>query len=410
MKVGLYIGGGTSPTVGGGHTFVIELLAALDRMRSRCNHELTLCYYQSSEEIARQFSSFSCLNLDAARAEVLSKREKFVERLPNFVRRTHRFVQRTYHGAPVPSSVEDRVYLREGIEFIVQLNPFAALRTNVPFATTVWDLEHRKSPWFPEVGRLQEWNARENIYGTPLRRAAMIYTGTHHGLLEIASFYQVPADRIKVLPFGTPEFALALSNKPQNPELLQKYKLSTEYIFYPAQFWPHKNHVLALEACKIIGETTGWTPEVVFVGADQGNLSYVQDYARKLGVADRVRFLGFVDQHELVQLYKGAFCLAYPSFFGPDNLPPLEALAIGCPVVAADVPGAREQLGEAAILFSPTQETKLAEAILSLRNLESRERLILAGHARAKLHRWDHYALRVIESLDEFAAIRRAWA
>jgi glycosyltransferase involved in cell wall biosynthesis len=79
-------------------------------------------------------------------------------------------------------------------------------------------------------------------------------------------------------------------------------------------------------------------------------------------------------------------------------------------VVAADVPGAREHLGEAAIFFSPTQETKLAEAILSLRNRESRERLVLAGHARAKLHRWDHYALRVIESLDEFAAIRRAWA
>jgi glycosyltransferase involved in cell wall biosynthesis len=304
--------------------------------------------------------------------------------------------------------VEDRVYLREGIQFIVQLNPFDAPRTNVPFATTVWDLEHRKSPWFPEVGLLQEWNARENMYAF-LRRAAMIYTGTHQGLLDIAFYYQVPADRIKVLPFGTPEFALAASNKPQNPEPLQRYKLPTEYIFYPAQFWPHKNHVLVLEACKIIGEITAWTPNVVFVGADRGNLEYVQEYARRLGLADRVRFLGFVDQHDLVEIYKGAFCLAYPSFFGPDNLPPLEAFAIGCPVVAADVPGAREQLGEAAIFFPPTQESKLAEAILSLRNRESRERLVLAGHARAKLHSWNHYARRVIESLDEFAAIRRTW-
>jgi glycosyltransferase involved in cell wall biosynthesis len=155
---------------------------------------------------------------------------------------------------------------------------------------------------------------------------------------------------------------------------------------------------------------TAWTPDVVFVGADKGNLSYVQEYARRLGLADRVRFLDFVSQEELLELYRGAFCLVYPSFFGPDNLPPLEAFAIGCPVLAADVAGAREQLGEAAIFFPPTQETKLAEAILSLRNDETRERLVLAGHARAKLHRWDDYALRVIESLDEFAAIRRAWA
>jgi len=408
MKVGLYIGGGTSPRVGGGHTFVIELLSALDRMRDRCNHELTLCYYKSSEEIARQFTSFPCLNLDAARAEVSSKKERYLERLPNFVQRTYRFVQVRHYRAPV-ASVEDRLYLRAGIQFIVQLNPFAALSTNIPFATTLWDLEHRNSPWFPEVGLLQEWNARENMYAF-LRRAAMIYTGTHQGLLQITSYYQVPADRIKVLPFGAPEFALAASEKPSNPELIRKYNLCAEYIFYPAQFWPHKNHILVLEACKIIGEMTAWTPDVVFVGADKGNLSYVQEYARRLGLADRVRFLGFVDQRDLVQLYRGAFCLAYPSFFGPDNLPPLEALAIGCPVVAADVPGAREQLGEAALFFPPTQETKLAEAILSLRNRESRERLVLAGHARTKSHRWDDYALRVIKSLDEFAAIRRAWA
>jgi len=243
-----------------------------------------------------------------------------------------------------------------------------------------------------------------------LRRAAMIYTGTHQGLLQITSYYQVPADRIKVLPFGTPEFALAASEKLSNPELIQKYHLSTEYIFYPAQFWPHKNHILVLEACRIIGEMTAWTPDVVFVGADKGNLSYVQEYARRLGLAGRVRFLGFVDQHDLVQLYRGAFCLAYPSFLGPDNLPPLEALAIGCPVVAADVPGAREQLGEAAIFFPPAQESKLAEAILSLRNHENRDRLVLAGRARAKLYGWDKYARGIIESLDEFAAIRRAWA
>src|SRR6516225_4022313 len=207
MKVGLYIGGDTSASVGGGHTFVMELLSALDRMRDRCHHELTLCYYKSSEEIARQFTSFPCLNLDSGRAEVSSKRERYLERLPNFVQRTYRFVQRRHYRAPV-ASVEDQLYLRAGIQFIVQLNPFAALSTNIPFATTLWDLEYRNSPWFPEVGLLREWYARVNMYAF-LRRAAMIYTCTHLGLVHIFSFYQVPADRIKLLPFGTPAFALA---------------------------------------------------------------------------------------------------------------------------------------------------------------------------------------------------------
>jgi glycosyltransferase involved in cell wall biosynthesis len=327
-----------------------------------------------------------------------------VECLPNLAQRLYRFV---YAGA-VALSWQDRVYLREGIQFLVQLNPFGLFSTTVPFATVVWDLEHRKQPWFPEVGSLLEWGGREHAYAS-LRRATMIYTGTHEGLLEISSHYQVAADRIKVLPFGTPEFALIASKRPRNPELIRNYNLSTEYIFYPAQFWPHKNHILVLEACKIVAETTAWAPHVVFVGADKGNVGYVREYAQKLGLTDRVTFLGLVSHEDLVELYRGAFCLAYPSFFGPDNLPPLEAFALGCPVLAADVPGAREQLGEAAIFFPPNQESKLAEAILCLRDRPRREQLILAGRARAKLYSWDRYARGVIESLDEFAAIRRTW-
>jgi glycosyltransferase involved in cell wall biosynthesis len=238
----------------------------------------------------------------------------------------------------------------------------------------------------------------------------MIYTGTHQGRSEICSFYQIPPDRIRVLPFGTPEFALSSYNAPRCPHLLQKYQLSTEYIFYPAQFWPHKNHIVVLAACKILAETTDWSPEVVFAGSDKGNRGYVQECAKSMGLEGRTHFLGFVDQPELVELYKGAFCLVYSSFFGPDNLPPLEAFAIGCPVIAADVVGAREQLGESAIFFPPTDEHKLAEAIISLRNEEHRQQLLLAGRERAKLHNWDQYARGLIESLDEFAAIRRNWA
>src|SRR5262249_17282302 len=131
--------------------------------------------------------------------------------------------------------------------------------------------------------------------------------------------------------------------------------------------------------------------------------------ARRLGLADQVKFLGFVEQNDLIDLYKGAFCLAFPTFCGPDNLPPLEAFALGCPVIASEVPGAREQLGEAAILFPPADERALAKAISNLRDQDTRKRLIKAGHARAQITDWDHYVRSLFESWDEFAGIRRAW-
>src|SRR5262249_53261657 len=127
------------------------------------------------------------------------------------------------------------------------------------------------------------------------------------------------------------------------------------------------------------------------------------------GLEDQVKFLGFVEQNDLIDLYKGAFCLAFPTFCGPDNLPPLEAFALGCPVIASEVPGAREQLGEAAILVPPSSERDLAKAILSLRDQKTRTRFIEAGRARALVTNWHHYVRGLFDSLDEFAAIRRAW-
>jgi glycosyltransferase involved in cell wall biosynthesis len=128
-----------------------------------------------------------------------------------------------------------------------------------------------------------------------------------------------------------------------------------------------------------------------------------------LGLEDQINFLGFVEQNDLIDLYKGAFCLAFPTFSGPDNLPPLEAFALGCPVIASEVPGAHEQLGEAAILIPPTNERALADAMLRLRDRKTRKQFIKAGYARALATTWDDYVRGLFESLDDFAAIRRAW-
>ena len=92
---------------------------------------------------------------------------------------------------------------------------------NIPFAVTVWDLQHRNNPWFPEVSELYEWDNRERR-GKILRRASLIYTGTQQGREEIVSYYQVPPERIKVLPFATPVFALEAAKRPCKGRIFQK--------------------------------------------------------------------------------------------------------------------------------------------------------------------------------------------
>ena len=85
--------------------------------------------------------------------------------------------------------------------------------------------------------------------------------------------------------------------------VLSKYGIPGGYLFFPAQFWPHKNHVGLLLAVKLLREKHGLRFPVVFVGSDPGNRQYVQDLTEELGLSSQVHFLGFVPQKDLVGLY-----------------------------------------------------------------------------------------------------------
>jgi glycosyltransferase involved in cell wall biosynthesis len=102
--------------------------------------------------------------------------------------------------------------------------------------------------------------------------------------------------------------------------------------------------------------------------------------------------------------------LAYVSFCGPENLPPLEAFALGCPVVAAEVAGAQEQLGDAALLVDPKKPDQIAHAIQSLwRDRALRRTLVKRGLARAVRFTGEDFVKGVFGILDEFEPIRRCW-
>jgi glycosyltransferase involved in cell wall biosynthesis len=252
-----------------------------------------------------------------------------------------------------------------------------------------------------------EWERRERQHRSRLQRAAAVIAGTEVGRREISAFYQVPEQRIHVLPHPTPSFAL--DAPPSQPGALDRFRLPEQYLLYPAQFWPHKNHAAALLALKLLRERGVELP-MVFVGSDQGNASTVRRLAGELGLAGQVRFLGFVSVEELVALYRGALALAYPSLFGPENLPPLEAFALGCPVVAADVPGAAEQLGDAALRVDATRPEAIAGALLRLRDDASlRAALAARGLERARRFTGKDFVRGVYGILDGLAPYVRCW-
>lgn len=284
----------------------------------------------------------------------------------------------------------------------------ALVPLDLPYLATVWDLEHRAQPWFPEVSADGEWRERERLYGEFVRRASGVLAGTTQGAELIRTSYGEPAGGIHVLPLPTPRFALdaAALRTPRRPELC-----AGRYVLYPAQFWAHKNHVTAVRAIAALQSRGASTPDLVLVGGDRGTREHVLATAAELGVAERVHAPGFVPRELLVALYRHADAMVFPSLFGPDNLPPLEAMALGCPVIAAQLPGAKEQLGTAAIFVEPLDANGFANAIALLQaDPALRDTMIERGHRRAAS--WDGAtyacaALRLVD--DRIAPIRALW-
>jgi glycosyltransferase involved in cell wall biosynthesis len=236
----------------------------------------------------------------------------------------------------------------------------------------------------------------------------MVIVGTEAGRREVEHFYGVPRSRIRKLPHPTPTFALPTAGNALPPS--HERAMPEPYVVYPAQFWAHKNHVGLLRAIAILRDVHDARLHLALVGSDKGSETHVRRAARELNLEDQVHFLGFVARESLVSLYRGALALAYVSYFGPENLPPLEAFALGCPVVAGDVSGAREQLGSAALLVPPSDPRAIADALLSIHRDQSlRLDLISRGVERAAAYTSDSYALDMFRILDELEPVIRTW-
>jgi len=393
MKVGVFLDD-YRPEDGGAFTMQGDLLRALCEHAGQSPHQFVIISAKSAI-IESQASKAGLQWMQYRRPALLEKiNGVFARTFPNT---RSRFRWR---------SAFERKLRTFGVEFVWVVGP-RPVDLDLPYLAIVLDLQHRKQPWFPEVSEYSEWETRERRLAPFLRRAAAIIAGTRAGKDEVIHFFQVPEERIHILPHPTPAYALDAA--PSANMLNGDLDLSPGYLLYPAQFWAHKNHVNLLLAVKQLRDK-GLVIPLVLVGSDFGSQTYVQKTIEELDLGGQVKILGFVGGQTLVALYQNALALVYPSFFGPENLPPLEAFALGCPVIAARVDGAEEQFGDSALLVDPASPEEIAGAIGKVFNDKTlRAALVAKGNKRAKRWTAKDFVQGVFEVLDSFEPVRRTW-
>ncbi len=232
----------------------------------------------------------------------------------------------------IPTSRFERKLLRLNIDLVFFVGSYdkAIELKSIPFIATVWDLGHRDMPSLPELGLNREFEFREWRIRNVLIKAHVIVVDSEVTRQKLGDYYGINVSKIYSLPFC-----------PEAQELSPATERDS-FAFYPAHYWSHKNHIVLLEAIASLVSRGEIPKQLKLTGLDKGNFQFLAEKVKEFGISSYVDFLGFVSKAELDLLYRKAAVMVMPSLLGPTNLPPLEALLRGCPVVVSS--GARENL------------------------------------------------------------------
>jgi len=255
------------------------------------------------------------------------------------------------------------------------------LLKKIKFTATVMDVSHydfyRKKK-FKEISPLV-FLYREYLYKNILPLAYRIITESNDLKKKIIRLYKLKSNSI----ISIPNLPSMLLNNKKNVNLIKivknKYNILNKFYLYPAQFWEHKNHIIILEAIKKLKFKKN-NITFIFCGRDKGNLEYINKKIAEYEIQKNVKIIGYVSDHELLVLYKLCKALVMPSFFGPTNIPPVEAWSLDVPVLYSSLN--RNHGKNAAIYFNPNSSNQLAKAILKVDLRNSRKELIRRGRLR----------------------------
>lgn len=225
----------------------------------------------------------------------------------------------------------------------------------------IFDIMHRYID-FEEVGGGDISKERDRRYESICAYADGVIVDSKLGVMHAVDSYGEQIEglirKTYALPFIVPDYV--------NDDVKgDKVNVPDKYILYPAQFWKHKNHVSLLRAAGEL-KKQGIIVNLVFTGTDKNAAEEIKDTIEEYSLTEQVTNLGYVTDEQLVYLYRHARAMMFPSFGGPTNIPPLEAMALGCPVAVSNNFAMPEQVGKAGLTFDPADDMQIKDCMRRL--------------------------------------------
>lgn len=217
---------------------------------------------------------------------------------------------------------------------------------------------------------------------------------------DVIRHFHINPKKVVVTYEGVADVFFNKNENSNSLEILKKYKTNVPFLLYVGNAYPHKNlEGLVRVFMEMKKEDKYLDLKLVLVGKEDYFYKRVREFAESLfnEKNSEVVFPGYVPDNDLNYFYEKAAAYVFPSFYEGFGLPPLEAMARGCPVASSDKTCLPEVLSKAAIYFNPDNEKEMKGQIIKLiTDADLRQELISRGYEQAKKFSWDDCAEKTL--------------
>lgn len=218
------------------------------------------------------------------------------------------------------------------------------------------------------------------------RSSKEIITVSEHTKRDIVTRLGVRPEKISVIYHGIDPAYKPQKDGSKLKSTLEKYSIKGDFIFYVGNHFMNKNLERLITA---FSEIKNKNVQLVLGGKPDTRRKALYEMPNRLGVSERVTFIGRVDDEDLPRLYSACTLFIFPSLYEGFGLPPLEAMSCGAPVLSSSATSLPEVVGDGAILFNPYETAEIKASIdRALESTALRDELREKGIQRAQLFDW----------------------
>jgi glycosyltransferase involved in cell wall biosynthesis len=236
--------------------------------------------------------------------------------------------------------------------------------------------------------------------GLAAKRATSIITISENSRDDIVKFFKLPSEKINVVPLGVE--GRFMSPEVRTEEVRKKYSLPQKFILYVGNLSPHKNIQGLIEAYGTLPFKLRGQYKLVLVSSKCDKyFPFVDKISKEMQLTRDLMFTDFIEDKDLPAVYHMSTLFVFPSFYEGFGLPPLEAMACGCPVVSSNTSSIPEVLGSAALFFNPYNVEEMAAVIRRMLEDENLRNMYRSkGLERASLFSPEKMTNRILDVVE----------